>query len=70
MLDNVAKRGMLITQDSDAPNSARACYVGTNNVDAGKQAGELLKKVLPDGGKIMVFVALSMHRTPTIGMRA
>jgi ribose transport system substrate-binding protein len=56
MLDNVAKRGMLITQDSDAPNSARACYVGTNNVDAGKQAGELLKKVLPDGGKIMVFV--------------
>jgi ribose transport system substrate-binding protein len=56
MLDDAAKKAMLVTQDSDAPNSARSCYVGTNNVDAGKQAGELLKKVLPDGGKIMVFV--------------
>lgn len=56
MLDDVAKKALLVTQDSDAPNSARSCYVGTNNVEAGKQAGELVKKVLPDGGKIMVFV--------------
>lgn len=56
LLDSVAKRALLITQDSDAPNSDRACYVGTNNVEAGKQAGELVKKALPDGGKIMVFV--------------
>ena len=56
MLNDVAKQAMLFTQDSDAPNSDRACYVGTNNIDAGKQAGELIKKALPDGGKIMVFV--------------
>lgn len=56
LLDDIAKKALLITQDSDAPNSQRACYVGTNNVAAGQQAGELVKKVLPDGGKIMVFV--------------
>ena len=56
MLNQVAKQALLFTQDSDAPNSDRACYVGTDNVAAGKQAGELIKKALPDGGKIMVFV--------------
>ena len=56
LLNDVAKQALLFTQDSDAPNSDRACYVGTNNVDAGKQAGELIKQALPGGGKIMVFV--------------
>jgi ribose transport system substrate-binding protein len=46
----------LITQDSDAPNSNRARYVGTDNLAAGRQAGELIKQALPNGGKIMVFV--------------
>lgn len=56
MLNSIAKQVMLFTQDSDAPNSDRTCYVGTDNVAAGQQAGELLKKVLPGGGKIMAFV--------------
>jgi ribose transport system substrate-binding protein len=56
MLNDVAGKAMLITQDSDAPQTNRACYIGTNNVDAGKQAGEYIKKALPNGGKIMVFV--------------
>jgi ribose transport system substrate-binding protein len=55
-LNEVASKALLITQDSDAPESNRAAYLGTNNVDAGKQAGELLKAALPNGGKIMVFV--------------
>jgi ribose transport system substrate-binding protein len=55
-LNEVAKQTLLVTQDSDAPTSDRACYVGTDNFAAGKQAGELLKEALPDGGKIMVFV--------------
>ena len=46
----------VITQDSDAPESNRVCYVGTNNYKAGVEAGKLLKQVLPDGGKIMIFV--------------
>lgn len=56
MINGVAKDAVVITQDSDAPNSDRACYIGTDNVAAGKQAGEELKKVLPNGGKVMVFV--------------
>jgi len=55
-LNEVAKQTLLICHDSDAPTSDRACYVGTDNVAAGRQAGELIKKALPDGGKIMVFV--------------
>ena len=54
--DVVAKDVLVVTQDSDAPQSNRACYLGTDNVAAGRQAGTLIKQVLPDGGKIMVFV--------------
>jgi ribose transport system substrate-binding protein len=46
----------LFCHDSDAADSDRVCYVGTNNVDAGKLAGEEIKKALPNGGKIMLFV--------------
>jgi len=56
MLNRAAASVNLITQDSDAPNSKRKCYIGTNNYDAGVQAGKLIQEVLPDGGKIMVFV--------------
>jgi ribose transport system substrate-binding protein len=55
-INGAAKRALLITQDSDAPGSDRALYIGADNLDAGRQAGELVKKALPDGGKIMVFV--------------
>lgn len=55
-LNKAAKQTLLITHDSDAPQSDRACYVGTDNVAAGVEAAKLLKEVLPNGGKIMVFV--------------
>lgn len=56
LLDKVASQALLITQDSDAPNSKRVCYIGTDNKAAGVEAGKLIKEALPDGGKIMVFV--------------
>jgi ribose transport system substrate-binding protein len=56
MLNRAASQALVVTQDSDAPNSNRAFYIGTDNVAAGRQAGELLKEALPQGGKIMVFV--------------
>jgi len=59
MLDDIAKQAVLITQDSDAPQSNRLCYIGTDNRAAGHQAGEVIKQVLPDGGKIMIFVGKS-----------
>lgn len=58
MLNRAASQALVITQDSDAPNSNRACYIGTDNVEAGRQAGRLVKEALPQGGKIMVFVGV------------
>src|SRR5688572_8183850 len=56
MLDRAAATAVVVTQDSDAPTSKRECYIGTDNVAAGRQAGELLKEALPQGGKVMLFV--------------
>jgi ribose transport system substrate-binding protein len=55
-LDDVAKRAVVFTHDSDAPNSKRECYVGTDNIAAGRQAGALIKEALPQGGRIALFV--------------
>src|SRR5262245_22954290 len=62
MINEVAKQILVLTQDSDAPQSDRACYLGTDNVAAGRQAGELIKEALPQGGKIMLFVGKSDAR--------
>jgi ribose transport system substrate-binding protein len=56
LINEAAKKALVFTQDSDAPDSERACYVGTDNVAAGRQAGQLIREVLPGGGKIMLFV--------------
>ena len=56
MLNDAAQQALVFTHDSDAPDSRRECYVGTDNVAAGRQAGELIKEALPQGGKIAVFV--------------
>ena len=56
VINEASKRALLITQDSDAPDSERLVYIGADNRAAGRQAGELIKKALPQGGKIMVFV--------------
>jgi ribose transport system substrate-binding protein len=55
-LNKVASQTLFITTDSDAPKSQRVCYIGTDNEVAGVEAGKLIKKALPDGGKIMLFV--------------
>ena len=56
MLNDAAKQTLIFCADSDAKDSDRACYIGTNNFDAGKQAGGLIKEALPNGGKIVLFV--------------
>lgn len=56
LINDAAKQALVITQDSDAPKSDRACYIGTDNVAAGRQEGVMIKEVLPQGGKIMIFV--------------
>jgi ribose transport system substrate-binding protein len=57
-LNRIGKQVALFTTDSDAPNTSRIAYIGSSNTDAGKQAGELVLKALPDGGKCMGFVGL------------
>ena len=54
--NKIAAKAALFTTDSDAPNSNRAVYIGTDNVAAGRQAAEEIKKALPNGGKVMGFV--------------
>jgi ribose transport system substrate-binding protein len=58
MLNRAASQTLVVTQDSDAPASDRVCYIGTDNVEAGRMAGQLVKEALPNGGKIMVFVGV------------
>src|SRR6516164_3435181 len=57
-LNRVASQAAVFTTDSDAPNSKRIAYIGSSNTDAGKQAGQLMLKALPNGGKCMGFVGL------------
>jgi len=56
VINEAAKRALVITQDSDAADSNRTLYLGADNHAAGLQAGKLIKEALPQGGKIMVFV--------------
>lgn len=56
-LKEVNEKVPLITQDSDVPDpTARRCYIGTDNVAAGQAAGTLVKKAIPEGGKIVIYV--------------
>ncbi|TLD70273.1 substrate-binding domain-containing protein [Phragmitibacter flavus] len=56
LMTEMAKQTILITQDSDAPDSPRRCFVGMDNYQAGRLCGKLVKEALPDGGKVMFFV--------------
>jgi ribose transport system substrate-binding protein len=56
VLNKVAEKAKLITTDSDAPRSNRMLYIGTNNYEAGKVLGAEINKLLPNGGKVAVFV--------------
>lgn len=56
LLQEIADNSILVTQDSDAPESPRQCYIGMDNYKAGRMCGELVKEALPDGGEIMLFV--------------
>ena len=58
-LNKIAGQTLLICADSDAPDSKRVCYIGTDNFAAGVEAGKLIKEAIPNGGKIMVFVGFA-----------
>ena len=45
----------VVTFDSDAPDSGRLVYVGTNNTFFGEQLGKVLKQLAPEGGTYAVI---------------
>lgn len=55
-LNGVAAKTLLVCVDSDAANSKRVSFIGSDNAAAGKQAADLLKAALPQGGKIVLCV--------------
>ena len=56
MIDSAARKAIVFTQDSDAPQSQRTLYIGTDNLAAGRQAGQLIRDAIPEGGNVMLFV--------------
>jgi len=45
----------VITLDTDAPESERIAYIGTDNYSAGKLAGQVMSQLLgPEGGKVAI----------------
>ncbi|MBI4584037.1 MAG: sugar-binding protein [Planctomycetes bacterium] len=56
VLDEAAQYMPLLCMDSDAPNSQRLCYIGTDNIALGRAMGEAMKRALPDGGEVAIFV--------------
>lgn len=55
-LNRACRKLNLICHDSDAPKSDRLVYIGTDNFEAGKTLGKEIVKLLPNGGKMAVFV--------------
>lgn len=55
-LSLVSKKVPLLAMDNDAPDSGRLCYVGVDNREAGRAVGRLIKKCLPNGGTIALFI--------------
>lgn len=56
LLNQLAKKSLLVTHDSDAPFADRLCYIGTDNYQAGQDCAALVKEALPDGGTVMIFI--------------
>ncbi|MGJ4887734.1 sugar-binding protein [Bradyrhizobium sp. HKCCYLRH3099] len=57
-LNKIAGQTVLFTTDSDAPQSKRIAYIGSSNTELGKDAGKMMLKALPNGGKCVGFVGL------------
>jgi ribose transport system substrate-binding protein len=55
-INKAAGATIVICHDSDAPKSNRKLYIGTNNFEAGRALGKEIVKLLPNGGKMAVFV--------------
>jgi ribose transport system substrate-binding protein len=55
-LAEIAAEANLVTFDSDSNVSRRLCFIGTDNYDAGRMAGQQIRQAVPDGGEIILCI--------------
>lgn len=56
VIDRAMKEGIpVLTFDSDAPKSKRICYIGTDNYQAGREAGKQMIKFLGEKGEYAIM---------------
>lgn len=56
LINEACRHTIVICQDCDAETTDRLCYLGTDNYEAGRMVGQLVKEALPQGGSVMIFV--------------
>jgi ribose transport system substrate-binding protein len=56
LLKDVGRRIPVVAFDSDAPNSNRVAFIGTDNYLAGRQCASVIREAIPDGGEIVIGV--------------
>lgn len=56
LINRIAQVTKVVTFDSDAPQTSRATFVGTNNYAAGQLAARLAREALSGGGKVALLV--------------
>ena len=56
LLREAAGKTTLITFDSDAPDSNRLAFVGTDNYLAGRLCAQVVRDALPEGGDVLISV--------------
>lgn len=65
-LTRIAAEVPLITMDNDADaDTGRLAYVGVDNKEAGRAVGRLVKKTLPNGGVIGMFIGSDVSANGT-----
>jgi ribose transport system substrate-binding protein len=57
LIDGIAEDVLVITFDSDAPDTKRIGYIGTSNMQAGRRAARLVREAIPEGGQVVVAIA-------------
>lgn len=59
LIDKAMAAGIkVVSFDTDAPDSKRLSYIGTDNANAGKHMGEVLVKTLNGKGKVLVSMGV------------
>jgi len=53
-LASIAAATTLVTLDSDSPVARRVCFIGTDNYDAGRLSGQMIRSAIPDGGDVII----------------